>query len=154
MPCGQRRLHGGTTAQRRSVSLCADCAGGRRARAGLGSAQRRRRLRIATFAGAPAALAVPAMVQAGPFQSPSGNIGCYINKAAVRCDIREREWKPPKKPASCELDWGYGLSIARKGRGAVVCAGDTALGAGPMIAYGGTVSRGRFTCRSLTTGVR
>src|SRR6478672_1709483 len=55
-----------------------------------------------------AAFAVPAVAQAGPFQSPSGNIGCYIAKSGVRCDIRERSWKPPPKPGYCELDRGQG----------------------------------------------
>ena len=46
------------------------------------------------------ALAVTAQASTG-FQSPSGNIGCFIGKSGVRCDIRTRDWSPPPKPASC-----------------------------------------------------
>ncbi|MGZ8749063.1 MAG: hypothetical protein ACXWZ2_19220, partial [Mycobacterium sp.] len=35
------------------------------------------------------------------FNSPSGTIGCYIDPSKVRCDIQERDWAPPPKPASC-----------------------------------------------------
>jgi len=60
------------------------------------------------------------------FQSPSGNIGCVIGRqGGVRCDIRNRDWRPPPKPASCMLDWGFGLTVGRRGRGQFVCAGDT-----------------------------
>jgi hypothetical protein len=35
-----------------------------------------------------------------------------------------------------------------------VCAGDTLLGAGPELAYGRTIQRGRFRCRSRRSGMR
>jgi hypothetical protein len=37
------------------------------------------------------------------FQSPSTNIGCGIDRQGVRCDIRERDWRPPPKPSSCPV---------------------------------------------------
>lgn len=89
------------------------------------------------------------------FSSPSGNIGCAISKASgVRCDIRERGWSPPPKPASCELDWGQGLVVERRGRGSFVCAGDTVLGAQRPLGYGDAIRRGRFRCKSLQSGMR
>ena len=47
------------------------------------------------------------------FSSPSGNIGCYIQPTNVRCDIAERNWAPPPKPASCPemTGWGQGLVL-------------------------------------------
>jgi hypothetical protein len=89
------------------------------------------------------------------FQSPSGNIGCVIDKqAGVRCDIRNRDWRPPAKPASCQLDWGHGLVVGRRGRGRFVCAGDTTLGQGRRLAYGDAIRRGRFRCLSSRLGMR
>jgi hypothetical protein len=89
------------------------------------------------------------------FQSPSGNIGCVIGRqGGVRCDIRNRDWRPPPKPASCMLDWGFGLTVGRRGRGQFVCAGDTTLGQGRRLAYGDAVRRGRFRCLSRRSGMR
>jgi len=91
---------------------------------------------------------------ASAFRSPSGNIGCAITSQSVRCDIRERSWRPPPKPRSCDVDYGQGLAVSRTGRGQFVCAGDTTLGVGRTVAYGTLVRRGRFACRVRTTGVR
>jgi hypothetical protein len=61
------------------------------------------------------------------FQSPTGNIGCEIDKSGARCDIKVRDWTPPPKPADCPVDYGQGVQIFKNGKGSVVCAGDTAL---------------------------
>jgi hypothetical protein len=91
---------------------------------------------------------------ASAFRSPTGNIGCAIESGGVRCDIRDRSWRPPPKPRSCDVDFGQGLSVGRSGRGRFVCAGDTALFVGGKVPYGTLVRRGRFACRVRTSGVR
>lgn len=91
---------------------------------------------------------------AAQFQSPSRNIGCAITKQSVRCDIRERSWDPPPKPRSCELDYGQGVTVGRRGRAHFVCAGDTTLGQGRRLAYGEAIRRGRFRCVSRRSGMR
>ena len=89
------------------------------------------------------------------FQSPSGNNGCVIGRrGGVRCDIRNRDWSPPPKPASCRLDWGFGLTVGLRGRGRFGCAGDTTLGQGRRHAYGDAIRRGRFRCVSRRSGMR
>ena len=89
------------------------------------------------------------------FQSPSGNIGCAMSKSfGVRCDIRNKTWQAPPKPASCELDWGFGMNIDRRGKGTFVCAGDTTLGEGRHLPFGESIRRGRYRCRSKTIGMR
>ena len=95
-----------------------------------------------------------ASTQAAQFQSPSRNIGCAITKQGVRCDIRERIWEPPPKPRSCELDFGQGLRVGRRGKARFVCAGDTTLGVGRVLRYGRAIHRGRFRCASRRDGVR
>lgn len=88
------------------------------------------------------------------FQSPSKNIGCVVSAGSARCDIAKRDWAPPRKPASCDVDYGQGLTISRSGsRGRFVCAGDTALGSGKILAYGRSVKRGGMTCTSRESGV-
>lgn len=103
---------------------------------------------------AAAALLAPSTAQAGAFQSPSGNIGCYITKGSVRCDIAEHSWPTPPKPRSCTVDYGYGLAVGKRGKGGFICAGDTTLHQGPVLAYGEKIRRGRFRCKSRTDGMR
>ena len=90
------------------------------------------------------------------FTSPSGNIGCYIDPSYVRCDIRERDWSPPPRPASCPDMTGYGQGVeVNVGKPATfVCAGDTALGGGDPLAYGDTIVAGSIECTSLPEGMR
>ena len=103
---------------------------------------------------------VAALASAAPahaltqFRSPSRNIGCVMETSGVRCDIRHRSWSPPPKPAWCDLDWGQGLTVAKRGKGHYVCAGDTVLGSGRVLRYGKSISRGRFRCLSRRSGMR
>jgi hypothetical protein len=87
------------------------------------------------------------------FSSPSGNIGCYIDRTTVRCDIQDRDWEPPKAPADCQLDYGQGIELPAGGAPQFVCAGDTALGAGKPLEYGQSIGAGLLRCESLETGM-
>jgi hypothetical protein len=40
------------------------------------------------------------------FMLPSRNIGCAMTAEAARCDILNRNWTPPPRPASCPRDHG------------------------------------------------
>ena len=94
------------------------------------------------------------------FQTPDGNIGCALFKGGkhihgqARCDIASHSWPTPPRPKSCPLDYGFGLEVGFKGRGHFVCAGDTALHQGPMLAVGSFAAKGRFTCTVFDNGVR
>ena len=90
------------------------------------------------------------------FSSPSRNISCDLDAQSVRCDIGRRNWKITTPPAGCpsDSDFGQGLFVTRAGnRGRVVCAGDTALGARRVLPYGRSVTVGRITCMSRSTGM-
>ena len=88
------------------------------------------------------------------FHSPSGNVRCVIAaKVYTRCDITKRDWTPPPKPSSCEFDWGNTLEVRLKGRGRFGCVSD-AIDPGRVLRYGEAISRGRFRCRSRTSGMR
>ncbi|MGE5407945.1 MAG: DUF6636 domain-containing protein [Syntrophothermus sp.] len=119
-----------------------------------------RRGRAGSFAGAVAvvlaglAVAAPAASALQGFQSPSRNIGCVISAGSVRCDIAKKSWKPPPKPANCPLDFGFAIGLGKHHRARFLCAGDTALGMGPVLGYGSSIRRGRFRCASRTDGVR
>ena len=89
------------------------------------------------------------------FSSPSGNIGCYIDRASVRCDIGERDWKPPPPPPDCKLDYGQGLVLPAGGTADLVCAGDTALNgdSGTTLPYGQSIAAGLLRCESEQAGI-
>ena len=115
-----------------------------------------------------AAAAVVALALAGTasasvivsFRTPSGNIGCYYSsglgpRADLRCDIRSGLKPLPRKPGSCDLDWGDSYDMGPTGTVHLVCHGDTAINPkARVLRYGGKWTRGGFTCASKTEGLR
>ncbi len=92
------------------------------------------------------------------FQSPSGNIGCFImsdGEPYARCDIRDYNPSVMNDQGLCELEYGNAYAItAGGGRGEVVCHGDTAFDPGAFILeYGQEISMGGITCWSERTGM-
>ncbi len=89
------------------------------------------------------------------FTSPSGNIGCVIDRKSVRCDVQNRDWDPPSRPASCNknVDFGQGITLSAGAAPEFVCAGDTTLGAGPALPYGESIAAGLLRCDSEETGM-
>jgi hypothetical protein len=88
------------------------------------------------------------------FVSPSGNIGCYVDKNVARCDIVKKSWKPPPAPDDCDLDWAGGIALSKAEEPEFTCAGDTVLGATETLKYGNAVRAGDFTCGSERTAMR
>jgi hypothetical protein len=87
------------------------------------------------------------------FTTPSQNIGCLVAADFARCDLKQKNWKPPAKPADCELAWGVGVTVTGSEKGVLVCAGDTVLGATEILPYGQAVKAGDYVCNSESTGV-
>lgn len=86
------------------------------------------------------------------FTMPSGNIGCTMQAdGVVRCNIRQRDWAPPAKPADCMYDFGQGLVLGRSA--GFACASDTAFAGGPVLQYGSTIRQGPYECRSDEVGL-
>jgi hypothetical protein len=89
------------------------------------------------------------------FLTPSKNIGCHMSAFGVRCDIGHRNWTAPAKPADCELDWGNGVQLHLGDPAAVVCTGDSLLGATKdILPYGQALRAGDFRCDSEMTAMR
>ncbi|AFM17000.1 hypothetical protein Mycch_2220 [Mycolicibacterium chubuense NBB4] len=90
------------------------------------------------------------------FTSPSRNVGCMLDDDYVRCDIAERQWSPPPRPAGCPAVTGYGQGIELQATGpaSFVCAGDTAMGGGPALPYGQVQARAGISCGSEPSGMR
>lgn len=91
------------------------------------------------------------------FQTPSGNIICYLSLADsyIRCDMAELKQSHSERPDDCDLDWGHVFGIAGAGnRGEKVCYGDTLFGTeARTLGYGEELSGGGFACRSERSGL-
>jgi uncharacterized protein DUF6636 len=88
------------------------------------------------------------------FKTPSGNIGCTVDVAYARCDIKDHAWTAPPKPPDCDLDWGDSLQISDKAPPGLVCHGDTVLDpTAPVLAYGQRTRPGTILCESAEAGV-
>lgn len=115
-------------------------------------------VRMVTIVAAAGAAATLCAAPAGAdgfvdFTSPSGNVSCLLDIDYVRCDIAERDWAPPPRPADCEFDYGQGIELEPGGRASFVCAGDTALGGSHVLGYGQSITRGDLRCDSAETGI-
>jgi hypothetical protein len=87
------------------------------------------------------------------FVSPTGNVSCMIDADRARCDIIDRDWSPPARPADCEFDYGQGISLAPGEQAQFVCAGDTAFGADEVLPYGESITAGVLQCESAESGI-
>jgi len=93
------------------------------------------------------------------FTTPSRHIACMYQHLAgnapdLRCDV-DGIAHPPKRPASCELDYGSAFGLSRNGRAQRLCVGDTVRDPkAKILAYGATRTYGPFTCTSRRTGLR
>jgi hypothetical protein len=87
------------------------------------------------------------------FSSPSKNIACAMESSYARCDIAERTWSSPPKPAWCEFDYGNGMFL-ENGKAALACTSDTMLGAPRILGYGQAVRVGSMLCASSLAGMR
>ena len=89
------------------------------------------------------------------FVTPSKNIMCMSSGGQLRCDMRRLGTAIPKKPASCEFDYGHAFGITRNGtRGRRLCVSDAVGPDHPVIGYGRTWRRNGFTCRVRESGLR
>ena len=110
---------------------------------------------VCAWAGTPVAGAVEQIY----FTSPSGNLGCFMDPWTVRCDIRDRNWSPPPRPADCPefgdyaQDYGQGIVLnADSDAGAAfACANDSVLGSGPAVSYGQEMQLDSIVARSGRT---
>lgn len=105
--------------------------------------------------GGPATPAAPTPreVNEAMFRTPSKNIFCALTPSTVRCDIAQKTWELPTKPANCEFDWGNGLYLDQ-GAAGLTCTGDTLLNSSKeTLGYGSALRSGTVTCTSESTGL-
>lgn len=100
-----------------------------------------------------------AMAENFNFKTPSDNIYCAYydddGKGLVRCDIKSYTPTTRKRPADCDLDWGYAFEVAGgTKRGYIVCGGDTVISPeAKALPYGTRWKRKGITCGIEETGV-
>jgi hypothetical protein len=117
---------------------------------------------IGVASGASASIGVAAERAPAYFETPSRNIACgwFADpdkpvQTYLQCEIGSLLNPRPKRPASCDVDWAYGLTLTSTGRTAVLCAGDTIRRQGrrAVLSYGTTWRKRGFTCRSESVGL-
>jgi Domain of unknown function DUF11 len=106
---------------------------------------------------APTTVASPAPSSVEGFQSPSGSTKCLLMSDPVigqtmRCTVIGSTAKLPKRPATCDFDWGD-IAVNATGRAYTVCAGDSIERQLPVLDYGNTWKRSVFICTSAKSGV-
>lgn len=96
------------------------------------------------------------------FQSPSGNIQCYLSDPYadppgsnfVTCRILEFTSNLPVTATDCGADWGGVLTLDETGIVRSSCQDDpTPRSVAPVLDYGHSVQVGDITCRSGHKGV-
>ena len=87
------------------------------------------------------------------FQLPSGNIQCILMDDYVGCEIGNRTWDPPQRPAGCDGEWGDRVEMDADGWPRFGCHGDTVRGDWPVLGYGTTAVTGPFSCTSAKSGL-
>lgn len=94
------------------------------------------------------------------FKTPSGTSICgffSLDTGAkyLRCDVYRATNRPPKRPKSCEFDYGFSFGIEPRGRAYRNCVSDAI--ADPrktrVLAYGSTMRRFGMVCRSRASGL-
>lgn len=118
---------------------------------------------VPATASAPAAASAPAPVAAPvarflQFQSPSGNIHCYVStgrrSGQARCDILRKRFDAPAPPPRCRGDWGHALGVSKRGVGRFQCVYDSAYSEDSrLLRYGYDVRVGTFRCVSRRSGM-
>lgn len=102
-------------------------------------------------------LAIVASSSITTLQTPSHKIGCAYSTAPsfLRCDVVDATTKPPKRPESCDLDYGIAFGLTATKKATRLCVGDTVLDPkAKVLAYGKTKHYGPFTCTSRADGLR
>jgi hypothetical protein len=110
---------------------------------------------------AAAAVSGPAAARADTyyqFQSPSENVDCGMgslgNKAFASCEVTDRIWAPPPRPARCEGRWGDRFELRQGTAPTLVCSSDTLRGSDlPTLSYGSAWSVNPLTCDSEPIGM-
>ncbi|NHC14683.1 DUF6636 domain-containing protein [Motilibacter deserti] len=111
---------------------------------------------------AAAALALPAPAAHADdmvwFQTPSRNIQCAVYSAdgwQLRCDMLETTNTPPRRPRSCDFDYGHAFGLTATGKGRYLCVSDFVGDPerARTVKYGRSIRVGPFTCSSRESGL-
>jgi hypothetical protein len=102
------------------------------------------------------ALPATAHAKAGPpsFQTPSGNITCWVDDKVASCEVDNRSYEPP--PGNCALaqnfDWRH-FWLEQGKSPEILCDRQYDLPSAMTLDYGQTFSVGVMTCDSEPAGL-
>jgi len=105
----------------------------------------------------------PVVADVTPFQTPSGNIECYVGTGEapsdIGCTIYNRAGPPAlPRPDSCKGAWGHHFSMMERGKVEMKCGDPGEQDNDPDIyvekaTYGQTGEFGGITCQSSRKGL-
>jgi hypothetical protein len=93
------------------------------------------------------------------FKTPGGLITCEMfvasrySESLLRCDIRTGLKPHVKKPKGCHFDYGSTLELRPTGKAFAGCVSDAISPVKQTLAYGSSIRRGPFLCRSARAGL-
>jgi hypothetical protein len=131
--------------------------------AGITRRMRTAALVLIATASVAATIGLPATAHAddaGAFQSPSGNVNCLIGTFVggdddnfVYCDVANRIWVAPPRPADCPLVWGSRFRLDEGKAAGFGCYHQELPAPESTLDYGQRRSVGPITCDSEPAGM-
>jgi hypothetical protein len=120
------------------------------------------KLALIATATVPATIALPVTAQAGvppSFQTPSGNVLCWVTDNAASCRVINHTYAVTPPPGDCTLPgWGNSFLLDQGKPPFLTCDSDPSgtyngLRTHTTLGYGQKQSAGVMTCDSETSGV-
>lgn len=88
------------------------------------------------------------------FRTADGNVGCELQPAYARCDVRAHSWASPPKPKDCHNTWGDSVEFTVGTKASFFCwFGSSNLGAKRVLPVGQALQVGLVTCRASARAV-
>jgi hypothetical protein len=111
-------------------------------------------LSIATAAALPLAATAHAEALPPSFQTPSGNIACWVADNVASCDVNNHTYAPPAGDCALAQNFDWRNFMLRQGESPELrCSRQYDLPSAMTLDYGQTYSVGVMTCDSETSGV-
>lgn len=88
------------------------------------------------------------------FRTADGNVGCELQQAYARCDVKRKTWAEPRKPTDCHNRWGDSVEVSAGSEATFICwFGESPLAAKRVLRVGQALQVGLMTCRAVAAGV-
>ena len=88
------------------------------------------------------------------FHTADRNVGCFLERLDVLCNVNQHTWATPRKPGDCFYTWGKEVQFSIGSKGLFLCGhGENYISSARVLRPGQAIQVGFITCRATTTGV-